>query len=150
MFWDMRSWPNDPVLCREKGYTLRDNASAWSSRIAHCAWLFARIPPFAAHLRSAFKNWAFHYLSRILHRDVLRWNNSLVILFLRLKPPRPQSNHHAVMLSCAILAYTNQNRLTNLPFGLKSFVFPAGTETVMLLALKLVKYLVPFSEINLY
>lgn len=96
-----------------------------------------------------WKKWAFHYLSRILHRDVLRWNNSLVILFLRLKPPRPQSNHHAVMLSCAILAYTNQNRLTNLPFGLKSFISPAGTETARSLALELVKYLVPFSDINL-
>lgn len=54
------------------------------------------------------------------------------------------------MLSCAILAYTNQNRLTKLPFGLKSFVFPAGTETAMLLALKLVKYLFPSLLVRLF
>lgn len=63
--------------------------------------------------------------------------------------PRPQSNHHAVMLSCVILAYNNQNRLANLKFGLKSFVFPAGTEAATSLTLEPGKYRVPLSDINL-
>ena len=60
-------------------------------------------------------------------------------IVLRLKPPRPQSNHHAVMLSCVILAYNNQNRLANVKFGLKSFVFPAGTEAATSLTLEPLK-----------